>query len=508
MRLRVRALWLRLMAVSITALWAATALALLLAYRPGGPIDPAVAVGPAIAMIAAGAAVAWPPVVRHRLAAKVLAGLAGLTILVLAPSLADLLASLHLAGTWSANSGGGTSAVAGGGEGTMLLPSWEAVYGWFVGLTGTAVFSGLGIARRLVLGRRAAQPLAAQPLAAPRGPGRAGPVSGAVMAAIILGASAGSSITVTLANRAGLRDQPGTLQAGYPGSLTVLPPCTRAARPGQSAHVAIDAALLVDQRVVRRATLSGLRLGRDEAWEGALGEWIAGGEPGALGQPGERGQSVEAGAAQSPASAVEHRYWVAVGDRAWVRTDPLDPVWRPIPAAPYPTLDTAVVQSILNGRARLAAEDRGIEELADGALARHCRLLVDGPTALATFPPLAWLAIPQDSPGDALIASWRGDLDWWMSAAGELLLASVRVGGPVPASWPVSGVQAVLQATLTTRASSTPELIRPPCGPLPQSPLPQSPLPQSPLPQSTSGPSTAGPDTRVSDTSAPGTPSR
>jgi hypothetical protein len=152
-----------------------------------------------------------------------------------------------------------------------------------------------------------------------------------------------------------------------------------------------------------------------------------------------------------------------VGGRTWTRAGPADLPWKPADPAAGPTLDTAVVDGVLTERARLAAEDLGIE-LVGGAPARHCRLLVDGPTALGAFHPLAWLAVPDGSAVDVLIDTWRGDLDWWVFADGEMGLARVHVGGPVPAGWPVSGVQAVLQATLSATDRSAPQVIRPPEG--------------------------------------------
>jgi hypothetical protein len=183
------------------------------------------------------------------------------------------------------------------------------------------------------------------------------------------------------------------------------------------------------------------------------------------------------------------RSWIAVDGRTWVRGwtagEIGDAAWAAVDDPPAPTLDTAVVDGILTERARLAAEDLGIE-LVGGAPARHCRLLVDGPIALAAFQPLAWLVadgdrsaeVPVGSSNGAaaesirdMIAIWRGDLDWWVFADGELGLARVRVGGPVPGAWPVDGVMAVAEATMSATDRSSPQEIRAPEGepnPLPQ----------------------------------------
>ncbi len=417
MRLRVRLLWLRVAAVTIAVLWAATTAALVVAYRPGGPIDPAVAVGPLIATIASIAAVAWPPVARDRSAASALAWVGILTILVLAPSLANLLGTLPAPGT----RGDGFS---------PFLPSPEAAYGWFIALGGTGVFCGIGIARHF--------------LAAP---GQRGPrlALGAVIAVALI-AAAGVSGVAAIANELAIQGSPRSSEWGPTDPSAIPPLCTSPARAGETARVSVDAALLVDDRVVRQAELDGLRSGRDAAWEGITGAWL---RPGDSRAPG------------SPAAPADRSSWIVVGDRAWTR-GAAGEAWAAVDRGTIePALDTALVEGILTERGRLAAEDLGIE-LVGSAPARHCRLLVDGPTALRTFPPLAWLAGPQAQ--DALVGSWRGDLDWWVFTDGELGLARVRVGGPVLAGWPVSGVQAVLQATLSATDRAAPQEIRPPEG--------------------------------------------
>jgi hypothetical protein len=62
---------------------------------------------------------------------------------------------------------------------------------------------------------------------------------------------------------------------------------------------------------------------------------------------------------------------------------------------------------------RSTAEDHGIEVI-EGARARHCRLAVDGPTFLAAFPQIRWLV------GDADLAHWRGQLDYWVFLDGQV----------------------------------------------------------------------------------------
>lgn len=417
MRLRVRP-WLRVAAAVIAVLWGATTIALVIAYRPGGPIDAAVAVGPLIATLASIAAVAWPPGARDRSAGAALAWVGIFTILVIAPSLANLLGALPAPGA----RGNGFSA---------FLPSPESAYGWFIALGGTGVFCGIGIARHF---------LAAPGMRRPR------LALGTVIAVALVGVSAGFSGVAALANEFAIQATAQASEWGPTNPSAIPAPCTSPVRAGETARVSIDAALVVDDQVVRQARLDGVRNGRDAAWEGSMGAWLPQGDPRTSG---------------SPSAPADQTYWTVVGNRAWTRAG-VSGSWQAVDRATIGSaLDTALVDKVLAERDLLTAEDLGIE-LVGAAPARHCRLLVDGPTALGAFAPLEWLAGPQGQ--GILIRSWRGDLDWWVFTDGELGLARVRVGGPVPAGWPVSGVQAVLQATLSATDRTAPQEIRPPEG--------------------------------------------
>lgn len=453
MRMRVRSFWLRVIAVPIAVLWGATTVALVFGYRPGGPVDGAVAIGPLIATAAGVAAIAWPPVSRDRSAATAVAWVGILTALVLAPSFANVAGTVLAGQAWRSGAPAAYS---------PFLPSPEAAYAWFLALAGTGVYSGVGAARRFVRAPDLRRSRIALEI---------------VIAIAILGASAGISGVAALANELALTGEPAQSEWGPADPTMVPPPCTSAVRAGMSARVSVDGALIVDERVVRRARQDGVRSGRNEAWDGSISPW----------------SSVEPGApAASAATAAPQlrRSWIAVDGRAWVRgwtdSETGGAGWTAANRPPAPTLDTAVVDGILTERARLAAEDLGIE-LVGGAPARHCRLLVDGPVALAAFQPLAWLAGGGEADGqaesgpaataaDRLIGTWRGDLDWWVFADGELGLARVRVGGPVPGEWPVDGVMAVAEATLSATDRSSAQQIRPP-EEAPVSPPGQTPSP-------------------------------
>ena len=106
----------------------------------------------------------------------------------------------------------------------------------------------------------------------------------------------------------------------------------------------------------------------------------------------------------------------------------------------------------LDAQARSIADDVGTDRVGDGP-ARHCRMVIDGRTAVEAFPLLRWMVGGnEDSPdaGDALIA-WRGTLDYWIvrsdsEGTARLRLATVELSGQAP-DWPVGpGLRATLRA--------------------------------------------------------------
>ena len=130
--MRVRRFELRLVGAALVAGWVVAAALVLLAYRPGGPLDMLVGLTMTVPIAIAVAGVAWPPVTRgdgafaamvwlgHRRAAA-----------VSCPSIGGVIEQLQALGSQT------------------LLPSFEAAYPWLLALLATSLFSGLGIARRL-----------------------------------------------------------------------------------------------------------------------------------------------------------------------------------------------------------------------------------------------------------------------------------------------------------------------------------------------------------------------
>jgi hypothetical protein len=149
-----------------------------------------------------------------------------------------------------------------------------------------------------------------------------------------------------------------------------------------------------------------------------------------------------------------------VGPLAWSNDRSDDPgapgtTWQAVPPDPFGMLGPAALtmdgppQAVADApRGAIVAEDLGLE-IIEGARARHCRTFMDGKTALATFLPLRWLLTDSSfAPEDAL-SRWRGEMDWWVFADGELGLASVEVSGSrADTDWDAEGTRAVLAARL------------------------------------------------------------
>jgi len=86
---------------------------------------------------------------------------------------------------------------------------------------------------------------------------------------------------------------------------------------------------------------------------------------------------------------------------------------------------------------------------------------MDGPTALAGFVPLRWLASPT-VPDGPILKEWRGELDYWIFLDDQVGTARITVGGYPPSTWPKSGLQASLTATITATRRSEPVVVEQP----------------------------------------------
>ena len=323
--MRVRTFELRLIAAALSAGWTLTAFLVLLAYRPGGPLDMVVGVAAGLPILVAVAGLVWPPVARS---GRAFAGLVWLglgTLLVLVPSIGGVLAQ-----------------ILGRGPQT-LLPSAEAAYPWALALFGTGLFSGLGVARA-VLGGAALR--------------RRRLVRGALIA---VAATAGISLAFTgaaIGNELALRDRPVAGSRFGPVNPAIEPPtCAEPVRPAASARVEIDLAGDVDRVPIGTVDLQGVRRGDDFR----MLAYVASDQE--LGQYGA----------------------ALIGGAEW-RLDP-GLGWRIVPSGTGPGegLDEAVRSAAIESGTRPAAETLGISFF-EGARARHCRVAIDGPGFEAAFP--------------------------------------------------------------------------------------------------------------------------
>src|SRR4051794_38911195 len=95
---RVRIFELRLIALTLAGCWIVAAGLVLIAYRPGGPVDIAVGLAALLPAVIALAGIRWPPVARGDRAFAGMVWLAAGPPLVLVPSVADLPSQLGARG--------------------------------------------------------------------------------------------------------------------------------------------------------------------------------------------------------------------------------------------------------------------------------------------------------------------------------------------------------------------------------------------------------------------------
>jgi hypothetical protein len=389
----------RALAIGLVVLWAATAVAVAAAYRPGGPFDVVVIIVSGVPVLVALAGTVWPPLAashRHRLAVVwiwIVAVLFGIPVVY------------------------GVAATLTSGGPQNLAPSAEAAYAAVLAFFSMALFSVTGFVhrqrRQIVFERRAA-------------------FLAAVLAGLLTTAVGAQFVLVALVNEGSLRAGPGHDSAYGPTDVDLVPPyCDEPVRLGRNARIAISARSRLDDAVRGRAIMQGQRRGLDEVWSGA---W------------------------EGPEGAGETDY-LRLGPQAWLdesgeSPDSLAGAWREVQPDPFDllgaedlTMDGPPHALVDVPRGSIVAEDLGIEVIED-APARHCRTFVDGPTALATFLPLRWLLAAPGQEGPD-VGRWRGEMDWWVFGDGELGRARVEVSGSrADTDWQASGVQAALEAEL------------------------------------------------------------
>ena len=394
--MRVRTFELRLIALALTACWLVAAAMVLIAYRPGGPVDVGVGIAALLPAVVAISAVVWPPVARGDRAFATMICLAAGCLLLLVPSIADITGQL-------------------GGRGAQtLLPSVESAYPWVLALLGTCTFTGFGIARRR-LGESAMR--------------RRRLVRGLIVAVLLAAATGMVFTAVAMGNELALQGRIAASSRFGPTDIERDPPvCDGAMGIGPTARLVVHLDGRLDGRSIGSVDLAGERNKADVTWLAYVASTRA------LGLYG--------------AAAVGDGTWVRQPGVGWRRADPAE--------IGAPDLDLTAFRTALSPEARAAAESRGVVVI-EGARARQCRIAVDGPTFRAAFPQVAWLV------GEASLARWRGQLDYWVFLDGQVGRIAGSVNGDA-ADVQTGALQATVRVDLTATDRGAALTIAPPSG--------------------------------------------
>lgn len=399
--MRVRQFELRLLAAALTVLWAAGGGVVLLAYRPGGPLDLMVGVAASLPLVVAVAPIIWPPLVRSERGSAGVFWLGLVAGLLLLPSIAAVAGQVIQGGT------------------EPLMPSLEVIYPWAVALMATCLFAGLGISRQLIpeigIGKKR---LAAS-------------IAFTVVATTVIG---GTFAGVSLADNAALANHPAPHSRFGPTDLgsaqssdPVTPPdCRSALATPRTAHIDLAVSANVDAQAVGTVALTGNRSGQDVYWTAQVVRSDLFGQYGA--------------------ARVNQSAWELSPNSSWAQVDPA--------TIDSQMLDLSVLAGVLSPDNRATTEDRGLEYV-EGALARHCRVAVDGATFEASFPQVSWLV------GPASLATWRGELDFWVFVDSEVGMVSGTVNGDAHEILP-HGIQATVWVKMTATDRDTAINIAPP----------------------------------------------
>ena len=293
-----------------------------------------------------------------------------------------------------------------------LLPSPEAAYPWALALLGTSLFAGLGIARR-ILGAGSRRPVRL----------RAALALGIGLAVVSGTLLAGAAI----ANELALRDRPAAASRYGPTDPARVPPlCDEAPTAGASASLTVNLGGTLDGRSLGISRVRGARAGQDFRW---LADVTTTRDVGLHG-------AVELGS----------RAWIRQAGTRWYSVAPSIVAGE--------SLDLALLAAAFDPELRAPAEDLGLVYV-EGARARHCRVAVDGTIFRTAFPQVRWLV------GDTDLVDWRGEIDTWVFADGQLGRAEGRLGG---AGFEISpgAIRGELTAILTATHRGDPVTVFPP----------------------------------------------
>ncbi|HYO41814.1 MAG TPA: hypothetical protein VES19_01330 [Candidatus Limnocylindrales bacterium] len=262
-----------------------------------------------------------------------------------------------------------------------LLPSLEAAYPWLLALVATGLFAGLGLARRR-LGGTAMR--------------RRRFLLGSAFAAILAMGTGTAFAAAAIVNELALGDRPSIASRFGPTDPDLEPPaCTKPVLAGATARLELRMDGSLDGRYTGQVTLEGIRRGADFAWSGFAATRFTLGQQGLV--------------------RVGDQVWILTPGRLWTETDKA--------RGANGDMDRQLVSVALTPVDIAAPEDRGLAFI-DGARARHCRIPVDGETVRRILPQVAMLI------GQTDISRWRGDLEFWVFADGQLGQVDGRISGP------------------------------------------------------------------------------
>jgi hypothetical protein len=330
--MRARQLELRMLGTALVAAWGLAAALILLAYRPGGPLDIVVGLTTLFPLSIAVSGVLWPPVARGRGSYPLMVALGVGSLLLLLPSIGGVFNQLEALGSQT------------------LLPSLEAAYPWLLALVGTSLFAGFGVARRAE-GGRALRPRRL----------RVGLAVALALSVLTVTAFGGSAI----ANEVALRDRPvAQVSSRFGPTDPEGEPrfCDETLSVGSTSRLGLHFVGQIDGRPIGTVDLTGIRVVRDFRWVAYAAT---------VRELGPFGSAVS-------------------GERAWRRTPSGGWTTVAMEEVRRDTLDLQAVRTALARQIRATAEDRGLEVI-EGARARRCRVAVDGLTFRAAFPQIQWL---------------------------------------------------------------------------------------------------------------------
>ncbi len=308
----------------------------------------------------------------------------------------------------------GVSGQLGGRGAQTLLPSVEAAYPWVLALIGTCLFSGFGIARRW-LGAAALR--------------RHRVFRGVVVGSLLAAATGMVFAAVAMGNELALRDRIAASSRFGPTALDHDPPtCDGPMGIGPTARLTVHLDATLDGRSLGSVDLSGERDVADVHWLA----YVASSRE--LGLHG--------------AATLGADTWIRPPFAQWRRATPGEVV--------DPDLDLTAFRTALSPEARAAAESRGVA-IVEGASSRQCRIAIDGPTFKAAFPQAAWLI------GDADLARWRGQLDYWVFLDGQIGRIAGSVNGDAADIQP-GALQSTVRVDLTATDRGSPVELTAPTG--------------------------------------------